>query len=181
MQEGQRDRFGPGDETTHSLAAERQRRRVSGIDLDQETRQRTLWQQNGSTRGSAGKISIRRRATHSLAAERQHRRVSRKDFNQDETTHYLVAERQHRRVSGMDLDQETRQHTGTNWWQSGSAGGSTGWIWSRRRDNAHPGGRMAAQEGQQDGFGPGDETTHLLVADRHHKRVSRMGLDQEAR
>ena len=97
------------------------------MDFGDEMRQHTVWWWNGGTGGSEDGL-----------------------WRGDETTHFLVAERRHRRVSRMGFGEETRRRT--NWWPKGGVGGSAGSTLVRRQDNALPGGRTAAWEGQQDGL-----------------------------
>ena len=78
----------------------------------------------------------------------------------------------------MDFDDEMTQRT--SWWQNGGAGGSAGWI-ETRRDDALPGGSTAACEGQRDGFRRRDEPTHSLVAEWQRGRVSRMDPDDDTK
>ena len=70
-------------------------------------------------------------------------------FQQGNMTHLLVAEWQHRRVNRMDFN---KMRWRTTWWQNHSTEKSAEWILMTKPDNALPGGRIAAQEGQQDGF-----------------------------
>jgi len=94
-------------------------------------------------------------------------------------THLLVAEQCHERVSRLVFREETRRHT--NWWQNSAMGVSAGWFSGRRQDNTQTGGRTVPWEGQQAGFPGGDKTTHKLVAEQCHGRVSRLDFREETR
>ena len=150
------------------------------MDFGEETRQRTSWWRNGGAGGSAG-WTLARRPDDALAGGRTVAREGQQDvlWRGDQMTHYLVAERRRGRVSRMNFGEETRRRT--SWWPNGGAGGSAEWTLARRQDDALPGGRPAAREGQQDGLRRGDKTTHILVAEWQYGRVSRIDFGMETK
>ena len=138
----------------------------------------------GEDNGGIGQTGFREQrrwaneTTHSLVAEAPWECQWGK-YAADEMMHTLVEEQNHRRISRVDFWEETKWHTA--WWWNSTTEGSAGLISRRRQDNTLPGGGTAPWKGQQGGFQEGDKTTHELVAEQHHRRVSRVDFEEETR